>query len=190
MRKVAERFLCIEFQMGAGEVATFAAEPEQFSWRYIKTNASPVEALRELKQQAFKFGATLEAIQLLELTPQEEASMADKLSKKTADTKALKDAAKAAPVKGKAEKAPAAEKAPRKGNPEAPAKAREARANKGPDTRKIKVINKAHGAREGTKRAQMLDIVLKAKTVQEALDAGATMIDVRFAESKEFISLG
>lgn len=79
-----------------------------------------------------------------------------------------------------------------KGNPAALAKAREARVSKTSELKlqKIKVLNKDHGARAGSNRAAMLDIVLKAKTVGEAIDNGASMVDVRFAEKSDFISIG
>lgn len=78
-----------------------------------------------------------------------------------------------------------------KGNPEALAKAREAQGARAEarDKQKIKVVNKDHGARAGTKRAEMLDIVLKAKTVGSAIEAGAGWIDVKFAVDSGFISL-
>jgi len=94
--------------------------------------------------------------------------MATKLTKKTA-----------APAK--ATKAPAAAKTPK-----APKEAAEAKE----DTRKIKVLMKEHGAREGTKRADMLDTIYASKTVQEAVDAGVSKSDVSWAARAEYISVG
>ncbi len=75
---------------------------------------------------------------------------------------------------------------------EALAKAREARAaqSAGPDNRKIKAVNKNHGAREGSKTAERYDQLLRCKTVQEALDAGLTRADVNYAVAKGVISVG
>jgi DNA-binding protein HU-beta len=141
-------------------------------------------ALEELKPQMLAEGATNEAVRLvsefIEFTTEELRIMAEKLKTKAAPKKA---AAKA-PAK-KAETKTPAKKA---GDT---TKAREAAEGKRAElyAKKIKVLNKDHGAREGSNRANMLNIVLKAKTVGEAIEGGATMVDVRFAESKGFISL-
>jgi hypothetical protein len=59
--------------------------------------------------------------------------------------------------------------------------------------KKIKVLNKQHGAREGTKRAQGLDIILGSKTTDDALPKlakiGADPSFIRFAVEQKFISL-
>lgn len=136
----------------------------------------------EFKRVALDKGATPEAIRLLgtliPLTKKECSIMAEKLkakatAKKTADSKGLKAAAKAAPVAKGAKEAAAAPK--RRGNPEALKKAREARANKGPDTRKIKALKKVKelDARDGTFRRKMLEDLISSKTVQEFRDKNA-----------------
>lgn len=89
-------------------------------------------------------------------------------NKKTATTK--KAEAKAAPKTKAAKK----ESAPRK-----------------EDTRKIKVLNKNHGAREGSKRAAWMDALTSSKTVAQArekvegLDAGV----LSFAEKAGIVEL-
>lgn len=59
--------------------------------------------------------------------------------------------------------------------------------------RKIKVLNAKHGAREGTKRQIGLDIILKAKTTDEALPllqkAGCNATFISFAVSAGFVEL-
>lgn len=138
-----------------------------------------------IKNEALAHGATPLAVQWLgELSPfttEELNIMAEKLKTKGTAKKADTKGADKADTKG----------ADKKGNPEALKKAQEAAAGKRAElhSKKIKVLNKKHGAREGSKRAQMLDIVLASKTVAEAIEGGATMVDVRFAEEKEFISL-
>lgn len=97
--------------------------------------------------------------------------MAGKLTKK--------DAPKAST---KAAKAPAAAKAPKA--PKEP---------KAPDNRKIKVLNKDHGARANSKTAARYNAIIAAKTVQEALDNTAEpikMADISYAVGKGIISLG
>lgn len=93
---------------------------------------------------------------------------------KSVKVKAPKEAAKA--PKEKTDKAPKVERAVR---------------NNALSTMKIKVINKKHEAREGSKRAAWLDALLTSKTVEQAqakvegLDAGV----VRFAVNAGFIEL-
>lgn len=124
-----------------------------------------------IKRDAVEHGAQAEAVQLLgSLSPFEEKEMiimAEKLTKKAAP--------KAAPKK---------EAAPKK----APAPKKEA-ADTGPDKRKIAVLKKPHGAREGTKRADLLDAIYKSKTVQDALDAGVSKNDVAWAARAEYIAI-
>lgn len=142
-------------------------------------NTSLQSILKGLKEEMLAHGATPLAVQWIgELSPfseQEFTIMADKL------TKPVK-AAKAAP----------ADKPKSKGNPEALAKANAARAeaNAGPDKRKITVLKKPHGAREGTTRATLLDTIYKSKTVQDAVDAGVKKSDVAWAARAEYISIG
>lgn len=139
-----------------------------------------------LKEEMLTHGATALAVQwVMEMEP---APFSEKelniMSEK------LKGKAKPAAKTTKAA-APKADKPARKGNPEALAKAREAKSagREANRSKKIKVLNKNHGARAGTNRANMLDIVIKAKTVGDAIDGGATMVDVRFAEKQGFIEL-
>lgn len=103
-----------------------------------------------------------------------------------------------APIAKKGKGKPPVKSAPakgggRKGNPEALAKARAARAEGASKLRamKIKVVNKKHTARSGTFRAQMLDDLFTCKTVgdfydmNEKYDGGC----VRWAERSGFIEL-
>lgn len=166
----------------------------QIGNRYGVSDKDPAAMAAKFREKAMTYGATPEAIRLIgllcPLSKQEEFEMSEKkLAPKKGDKEGLKAAAKAAPVGGK--KAPAEKPANRKGNPEALEKAREATAarTEARDKQKIKVVNKNHGAREGTKRAEMLDIVIKAKTVGEAIENGAGWIDVKFAVDKGFITL-
>ena len=56
---------------------------------------------------------------------------------------------------------------------------------------KIKVLNKVHGAREGTKRAAWMEALISSKTVGEAQSKVENLTSdvVRFAEASGFISL-
>lgn len=60
--------------------------------------------------------------------------------------------------------------------------------------RKIKVLNKVHGAREGTKRAQGMDIILKSKNTDEALEKlekiGADATYFKHAVAAGLVELG
>ena len=125
------------------------------------------EHIRALRLLALRDGATPEAIRLLDgiqpFTRKEVEDMAGKLSKKTEAPK------KEAPAKAaKADKAPSG----RKGNPEALAKARAARAEAGPDTRNITIITKENPYREGSNRAASFAALKGAKTAQDYKDAG------------------
>lgn len=137
-------------------------------------NSSLQSALLELKQFMLNHGASPEAVQLfhgvMPFTTKELNIMATKLARKPAATKTTA-AAKKAPAK------------------KAPAKAKAAPAEAVEDTRKIKVLKKEHGAREGTKRATMLDSIYASKTAQEALDAGVTKGEIAWAAREEYISL-
>ena len=57
------------------------------------------------------------------------------------------------------------------------------------DDRKIKVLKKDHGAREGTKRAALLDTIYKSKTVQDAVDADVSKSDVSWAAREGYIEI-
>jgi hypothetical protein len=160
----------------------------------VVENTSLQDALTRIKRVMLAHGASAEAVRLIgELSPfskKELDTMADKLKGKAPAAKE----AKTKPVGGGGKAAAAKDAAPAKGkgNPAALAKAQEAAAGKRAElaTKKIKVLNKKHGAREGTKRATQLDIVLGAKTVGDAIEAGAQMVDIRFAEAQGFISIG
>lgn len=140
--------------------------------------------LQWLRNKALESGATPDAIRLLSkatgrFTTKEEKDMAQKLASKAALKKA---AAKAPVVKGTG---------PRKGNAEALAKAREAKkAATGPDTRKITVLKKPHGARDGTTRCTLLDTIYKSKNVQAAVDSGVKAGDVAWAAREGYVRLG
>ncbi len=84
------------------------------------------------------------------------------MAKKKLETKGEAPAAAKTPAKGGG----------RKGNPEALAKARAAREDAGPDTRKIKILNKENPYREGSNRAASFDALKGAKTAQDYKDAG------------------
>lgn len=134
-----------------------------------------------LRALALRDGATPEAIRFLdEVRPfkqKEVDDMASKLSKKTEAAPAAEKPAKAPKAaKGKAAATETAEdaapKTGRKGNPEALAKARAARAEAGPDNRKIKILTKENPYREGSNRAASFDALKGAKTVDEYVTAG------------------
>lgn len=95
--------------------------------------------------------------------------------------------------KGKAAAAPAAAGEKKRGNPEALEKARAARAEGASKMKamKIKVLNKNHGARDGTFRASMLNDLFAAKTVGEFYEAGEKYDAgcVRWAEKQGYIEL-
>lgn len=143
-------------------------------------NSSLQSIFSRIKEQMLTHGASRLAVQWVhDLEPFDEKElkiMAEKLKSKK--TKPVGGGGKLAEGKAK------------KGNPEALAKARAARAeNAGPDTRKIKVLKKPHGAREGTKRAELLDTIYSSKTVEEAVNAGVSKSDVSWAAREEYISL-
>jgi len=164
---------------------------------YYKQPSAPellAACFNTLRDIALQGGATPEAIRLLgEISPwtaREEKIMAEKLKSKASaakpDKEGLKSAAKAAPVGGKG----AAK--PKKGNAEALAKARAARAS-GPDTRKITKLKKPKDieARAGTFRHQMLTDLLASNTVQDfrdknsKYDAGC----LRFAQEAGYVKV-
>lgn len=122
-----------------------------------------------LRKLALRDGATPEAIRLLDglkpFTQKEVEDMASKLSKKT---EAPKKEAKAPKTDKKADKG----ETKRKGNPEALAKARAARAEAGPDTRKITILKKENPYREGSNRAAAFDALKGAKTVEDYIGNG------------------
>lgn len=102
----------------------------------------------------------------------------------------MAEATAAAPAKKAAKKA-AAKKTPAK-KTAAPKGERAPRAN-GYAGKKIKVVNKDHGAREGTKRAKGMDIILKSKTTDEAIPAlskiGCDNSFLAFAVNSGYIEL-
>jgi hypothetical protein len=131
----------------------------------------------------------------LGLSAKEKSEMAKAATKTKSSGKLAKKAGGApadnstAPV-GKGGKA-AASKPGRKGNAEALAKARAARAeNAGPDTRKIKILNKENPYRENSGRAAAFNALKGAKTVEDYKSAGGkTKYLSRWAEEGR-ISLG
>lgn len=139
-------------------------------------NPGPVTEtwLDNLRKFALENGASPEAVRLIGLhmpwSKKEEAILAEKLSSKAAKTK---DAAagKTKPVGGGG-KAAESKPAKSKGNPEALAKARAARAEAGPDVRKITVKNKENPYRDGSGRAAAFDALKGAKTVEDYKSAG------------------
>lgn len=182
--EVGDGYLCLEHLVGLGYLTVFSVKKAELGGlQYKRTDLDAGQRLAELKAKALISGATLEAIQLLgalmPLKREEELQMAEagtKLSRKGADKEGLKAAAKTAPVGGKKEpKAPKTEGG-RKGNPDALAKARAARAeNTGPDKRKIAVkeeLKKGNPFRDETGRSAAFEKMKRAKTVQDYLDAG------------------
>jgi hypothetical protein len=179
--------------------------------RYIIAESNLIHEAARMRDKALRYGATPEAIRLLGLvcpvTKMECEEMAEKLKAKggaaaksggkaaaKGDAEALKAAAKTAPVGGKK----AATEAPKKrGNPEALAKAREARAA-GPDTRKITVVGTAKehlaGVREGSYRGLMLAGLFRSKTVQafkelEINGKHPTSGDLKYAVDAGFVTV-
>lgn len=143
-----------------------------------------------LKSQALRGGATPDAIRLLDealgLTKKEKEDMAK--AAKTA--KLAKKSDTPAPVGKGGKAAEAAEGTKRRGNPEALKKAREARAEAGPDIRKIKIVNKENPYRADSNRAASFDALKGAKTVEDYKNAGGkTKYLSRWAEEGR-ITLG
>lgn len=179
--RVVERVCNIETQLGVRD--RLIMDWHLPNYPVLAPDEFPLQSLiLELKEEMLLHGATPEAVQLVgavaPFNEKELQIMADKLKTKTA---AKKPAAKA---DTKAKIAP-------KKNADATKAARAVSDGKRAElyAKKIKVLNKSHGAREGSNRANMLNVVLASKTVQEAVDGGATMVDVRFAEAQGFISL-
>lgn len=141
-------------------------QPRDITVNWAAHAQAQIDSLRHLILE-LDIDATPEAVRLLgPWTPKEEAILADKLSKK-ADK--VKTAAADAPV-GKGGKVAGEKKG--KGNPEALAKARAARAESGPDVRKIKIVNKENPYRAESGRFNAFAALTGAKTVQEYVDAG------------------
>lgn len=127
----------------------------------------PLQSLvRDIKEEMLNHGATPEAVMLVgaysPFNEKEMNIMAEKLKK----TAAKKTSTKKADTKGKAETAEATT-----------------------DDRKIKVVKKPHEAREGTKRASMLDTIYDSKTVQEAVAGGVSKSDVSWAAREGYIEV-
>lgn len=147
--------------------------PNHLMKRYTLEEIPLQSALEELKVQMLAEGATPEAVRLvgehIPLSEKELSIMAAKLTKKTTAPKATK-----APKAEKAAKAPKAEKAPKEA-----------------DTRKIKVLKKDHGARDGSKTAERYDAIIASKTVDEALSNDLIkMADINYAVKQGIVSLG
>jgi hypothetical protein len=153
--------------------------------------------LQWLRQRALEGGATPDAIRVMQtvmkFTKKEVEDMAakEKLAKTTrvAKTDTTEDAG-GAPV-GKGGKVAAAKaKSGRKGNPEALKKAREARAEAGPDTRKIKILNKENPYRADSNRAASFNALRGAKTVEDYKAAGGKVKYLSRWAAEDRISLG
>lgn len=177
-----------------GKVVVLTIAEAQVPSRWGRGVADPISVATDYKSYALRCGATPEAIRLIgqfvTLTKNEEISMADKLktkaAPKAADKEALVSAAKAAPV-AKPKAAPA--KVANKGGEalKAANEARQAGVLAERNKQKIKVLNKNHTARDGSNRANMLNIVLRSKSVGEAIENGAGWIDVKFAKDAGYI---
>ena len=109
---------------------------------------------------------------------------------KTAAEKPLKGAGKAAAPAKQPAKQPAAPKAEKAEKAEGAGRGRKSAID--PAT-KLTLLVKDNPKREGSggfERFQAAYIDSKAKTVQAALDAGATLADIAYDVKKEFIKLG
>jgi hypothetical protein len=152
-------------------------------------NTSCASFFAGIKVEMLTHGATELAVQwVIEQEPtlfdeKELKSMAEKLQKKGTEPK---KPAKAAPAKGGG----------RGGNPEALAKAREARAAEGAKDRKYKALVKLGDLklRDGSWTARMVEIILGNKTTDAAKSAlladkeyGDRRLDFKWAEGKGFI---
>lgn len=135
-----------------------------------------------LRNLAFRDGASPEAVRLLHA----DMAFTQEEVKKMAAKNAEKLAKKAAPAK--ADKV-AGDKPKGKGNPEALKKAREARAEAGPDVRKITIITKENPYREGSGRAASFAALKGAKTVEDYKSAGGKVKYISRWEGEGHIKL-
>lgn len=156
-------------------------------YRRIDDEITTCQSILEgVKKEALEHGATPLAVQWLSewitFDDKELTTMAEKLK-----TKAAK-AAKAAPAEKPAKKG---------GNPEALAKAREARASAAQEDRKYKTLVKRGDikTREGTWTEAMVDIIMSNKTTDAAKaeladhkEFGERRLDFGWAEKKGYIS--
>lgn len=124
--------------------------------RYTRSERSLLQVLSDLKVNLLAHGGTPEAVRLMinlgQLDEKEQEMAKAKLASKGA-------APAAAPAKGK-------------GNPDALKKAREAKAEAGPDTRKITILNKENPYRADSGRATSFDALKGAKTAEDYKSAG------------------
>lgn len=138
----------LEQHMPSGVMPHYSNRPE----------TSVQDLISHIRGKMLEGGATPEAVLLIHnLAPfnaKELNIMAEKLAKKGAAPKADKAATKS------------------KGNPDALKKAREARAEAGPDVRKITITNKENPYREGSNRAASFNALKGAKTVEDYKTAG------------------
>jgi hypothetical protein len=155
--------------------------------------------LQWLRDAALKGGATPDAIRLLEMvtpkfTNKEKTDMAKKATSAKLARKNTTADAGGEPVGGGGAVATASKAkgkgAARKGNPEALKKAREAKAAAGPDTRKIRIINKENPYRENSNRAASFNALKGAKTVEDYVAAGGKTKYLSRWASEGRISLG
>jgi hypothetical protein len=129
----------------------------------IEEETSLHSLISSIKESMLAHGATSLAVQWIgewsPFTEEELSIMATKLKTKGAEAAPAKEAK--TPAKGK-------------GNPEALAKAREARSadSAESDKRKIKIVNKENPFREGSNRAASFDALKGAKTVADYKEAG------------------
>lgn len=174
-QEIGDGYFCVEYQLGVQQLVMFVAKQHEIGGRYVRLNESVATHAAELKALGLKYGATLEAIQVLglvtALTKLEESQMASAKLAKPAGPQpaALKEAAKAAPVaaKGKAaaKPAPAAKAAPAakpKGNPEALAKGRAAAAEARGANKEYKILVDENPGREGSWTQFMMSCILGA----------------------------
>jgi hypothetical protein len=170
--EVGDGYFCLEHLVGYGHLALLTVKKAWFAGSQYVTqpHVDVQERVAATKAKALTHGATLEAIQLLgtltSLTPDEEKTMAEantKLSRKDE----LKKAAKETPVAGKKAAAPKLAAPARKGNPDALAKARAARA--APAVNKpYKVLVKTNPGREGTWTHAMVEHIIGATSTDDA----------------------
>lgn len=196
MERSVDAWRGVTFSIAQGVVVDFIAEDHDcalqntrgkrfYPWTHNvdQTNGESrdfVTHRQALRLTALQNGATPEAIRLLHA----DQAFTNKEVKTMADKKAEKLSKKAAPAK-----AAATDKPKRAGNPEALAKARAARADAGPDVRKITILKKDNPYREGSGRAESFNALLKAKSVQDYKDAGGKVKYIARWAEEGFIKL-
>lgn len=150
--------------------------PEGDMPRYHETDRPLQSVLADIKSSLLEHGGSPEAVRLFLLVGElneEELSMA----------KAKLGTKGAAPAAAKADKPKG------KGNADALAAARAAKAEAGPDVRKITITNKENPYREGSGRAACFDALKGAKTVEDYKSAGGKVKYLSRWESEGRITL-